>query len=152
MTAIVAMAENRVIGANGGIPWHLPEDLKFFKRTTLGHVVVMGRTTFESIGRPLPGRENIVLSRSGFAADGIRVVSDPSAIRDPGDGRGIFVIGGTQIYIALLPQCDTILMTFVKGRFEGDVCFPLFEAEFSERETLIEDARMRIVRFERIHR
>ena len=86
MKAIAAMARNRVIGAEGKIPWHLPEDLKFFKRTTLGHVILMGRKTYESLGRPLPGRENWVVSRTGDFP-GVKVFRDLSEISPPTDGR-----------------------------------------------------------------
>ena len=78
--AIAAMSENRVIGADGRIPWHLPEDFRWFKQTTLGHILVMGRKTFESIGRPLPGRQTLILSRQGFSAPGTVTVADLSAL------------------------------------------------------------------------
>src|SRR5271166_2104453 len=95
--AIAAMSENRVIGDGGKIPWHLPEDFKWFKSTTMGHVIVMGRKTFESIGRPLPGRETIVLSRSGFKHPGVRTVSALSQIDPSGEERDIFICGGAEV-------------------------------------------------------
>ena len=129
MIAIAAMSRERVIGAAGKIPWHLSGDLKFFKRTTLGHIVVMGRKTFESLGKPLPGRENWVLSRSA-SCDGARVFRHPLEIVPPNDGREVFVIGGAELYAALLPQCDEILLTHVNLSVDGDTWFPEFESQF----------------------
>ncbi len=129
MIAIAAMSRERVIGAGGKIPWHIPGDLKFFKRTTLGHVVLMGRKTFESLGKPLPGRENWVLSRAA-SFEGVRVFRHPPEIVPPGDGREIFVIGGAELYAALLPQCREILLTHVDLSVDGDTWFPVFEPEF----------------------
>jgi dihydrofolate reductase len=137
MKAIVAMSENRVIGADGKIPWHLSEDLKFFKRTTLGHVVVMGRKTYESIGKPLPGRENWVVSRSADFP-GVRMIRDLAEIHEPADGRELFLIGGTELYVALLPRCAELYVTLVKRVVEGDAFFPPFEGEFAEAEVLLE--------------
>jgi dihydrofolate reductase len=136
MIAIAAMALNRVIGSGGGIPWRLPGDLRFFKRTTTGHVVVMGRRTYESIGRPLPDRENIVITRGAFAAPGVRVLRRPEDVAEPGDGRRVYVIGGAQIYEALLPRCGEVLMTQVHRTVAGDVFFPEFEAEFGPPEII----------------
>ncbi len=132
MIAIVAMALNRVIGVNGGLPWRLKGELAYFKRTTLGHVVVMGRKTFESIGRPLPGRENVVISRSWDGAEGVRVVRSPDEVVEPGDRREVFVIGGAEIYRALLPRCDEVLLTLVLREVVGDTFLPLFEEDFRD--------------------
>jgi dihydrofolate reductase len=135
MKAIAAMALNRIIGANGVIPWHLPEDLRFFKETTVGQIVVMGRKTWDSLGRPLPGRENWVISR-GSTIPGVRTFSDPAKVPQSPDGREIFVIGGAQIYAALLPRCDEFYLTLVKRDVEGDALLPVFENEFEMRELL----------------
>lgn len=138
MKAIAAMSLNRVIGARGAIPWKLSADLRFFKRTTLGHIVVMGRKTFESIGRPLPGRENIVLStRPDFAPDGARVVRSADDVpRATADGRDVFIIGGAELYAAFLEECDTLYLTLVNQTVEGDAFFPAFEHLFSAFEVL----------------
>lgn len=136
--AIVAMAENRVIGKNGRIPWHLPLDLKWFKKITMGHVIVMGRKTFESIGKPLPGRENVVLSRSGFSADGIVVLKSLEEVVGKYQGREIFICGGAQIYEFALPYCSFIYITHVKGNYDGDAFFPAYESNF-EIETVVEE-------------
>ena len=135
MIAIAAMSRERVIGVGGEIPWHISEDLKYFKRTTLGHVIVMGRKTFESLGKPLPGRENWVLSRTA-SFEGARVFRDPSEIVPPGDGRELFVIGGAELYAVLLPQCQEILLTHVNLSVSGDAWFPIFEPEFDSGEVI----------------
>ena len=138
MKAIVAMAANRVIGKSGTIPWHLPEDFKFFKATTLGHAIVMGRKTYESIGKPLPGRENIVLSRTMPESPGITVVRSPEELREPTDGRDLFVIGGEEIYRLLLPRVQEIYVTKVPLTIEGDTRFPEFETAFDQGELVLE--------------
>jgi dihydrofolate reductase len=92
MIAIAAMSRNRAIGVDGRIPWHIPEDLKFFKRTTLGHVIVMGRKTYDSLGKPLPGRENLVVSREADIPS-VRVLRSFDEIVEPSDGRQLYVIG-----------------------------------------------------------
>jgi dihydrofolate reductase len=135
MIAIAAMSPERVIGFEGKIPWHISEDLKFFKRTTLGHVVVMGRKTYESLGKPLPGRENWVLSRTA-TFEGAKVLRCPSEIVPPSDGREIFVIGGAELYAALLPQCTEILLTHVDLHVQGDTWFPEFEQDYTCGEIL----------------
>ena len=126
------MSENRVIGAEGRIPWHLPEDFKWFKRTTLGQVLVMGRKTFESIGRPLPGRETIILSRKGIVVSEVRTVADLAALEAAldGDSREVFVAGGGEVYAQLLPHCSDLYLTRVKRIVSGDAFFPPFEDEF----------------------
>lgn len=137
LIAIVAMASNRVIGRDGTLPWHFPEDLKFFKRTTLGHPILMGRTTFESIGKPLPGRQNIVLSRTMEPREGITVIRDVAELKGVcGEVETIFVIGGAQVYTELLPKCDGLYLTLVKGDYEGDTYLPPFEDHFDLKEVL----------------
>ncbi len=132
MIAIVAMALNRVIGVDGGLPWKLKGELAFFKRTTMGHVVVMGRKTFDSIGRALPGRENVVISRSWEGVDGVTVVRSPDEVVEAGDGRRMYVIGGAEVYRALLPRCDEVLLTVVLREVDGDTFLPEFEGPFRE--------------------
>lgn len=141
LIAIAAMASNRVIGRNGTLPWHLPEDLKFFKKTTDGHPVLMGRKTFESIvaalGKPLPNRRNIVLSSTLAPQEGIEVIPDLaslsqlSALTSP-----VYLIGGAQLYEALLPVCDELLLTWIDQPYEGDAFFPGFEGDFTLHEVL----------------
>jgi dihydrofolate reductase len=126
ISIIVAVAENGAIGSGNRLPWHLPDDLKRFKALSLGKPVVMGRRTFESIGRPLPGRTNIVISRQGgLAIDGVRVAhSLDEALAAAGSVPEVVVIGGAQIFRQVLPRTDTIHLTRVHARVAGDVFFP----------------------------
>ncbi|MHC5112975.1 MAG: dihydrofolate reductase [Planctomycetota bacterium] len=123
---IAAMSENRVIGRDGGIPWHLPEDLKRFKRLTTGHAVIMGRRTYESIGRPLPNRRCIVLTRrDGYDASGAEVVrSFDEALDLAAEEEMVYVAGGSEVYAMALPFADRLELTFVDGEVEGDTYFP----------------------------
>ncbi len=131
--AIAAMARNRVIGKGNRIPWHLPADFQWFKRTTLGGILVMGRRTWDSIGRPLPGRETIVLSRSPLVIPGARVLSGIEELRlaTRTDHRQVWICGGAEIYRQLLPDCSDLYLTLVDAEPEGDAHFPPFESMFS---------------------
>jgi dihydrofolate reductase len=132
---IVAMAENGVIGRDGGLPWHISEDLKYFKARTIGKPVVMGRKTHQAIGRPLPGRPNIVVSRDpDFSVPGIHTAGGlKSALATAGDLAGdngadeIMVIGGADIYCQALEGADRIYLTEVHAAVEGDARFPDFD-------------------------
>jgi dihydrofolate reductase len=126
LSLIVAMADNHVIGHNNRLPWHLPADLKHFRAITLGKPVLMGRKTWESIGRPLPGRTNIVITRNAdyLAADCVVVHSLDEALRAAGSAAEVMVIGGAELYRQALPQADTLYLTLVHGEFEGDTRFP----------------------------
>jgi dihydrofolate reductase len=131
ISLIVAVAEGGVIGHKGGLPWHLSADLRYFKRTTMGHPLVMGRKTWDSIGRPLPGRENIVITRRpDFAPAGVHVCHDldPAVALAEGFAQRdrvdeIMVIGGAQIFDAVLPRADRIYLTEIHATFPGDVFF-----------------------------
>ena len=128
ISLIVAMAKNRVIGNNNQMPWHLPADFAYFKKVTLGHPVIMGRKTFESIGRPLPGRRNIVVSRNpAFRAEGIEVVPSLDAAISACQSADVFVIGGATLYAEALPFVDRIFLTEVDAMPEGETLFPLLE-------------------------
>ncbi|WP_370530612.1 type 3 dihydrofolate reductase [Pseudoalteromonas tunicata] len=129
ISMIAAMANNRIIGQNNQMPWHLPADLQHFKKVTLGKPVVMGRKTFESIGRPLPGRKNIVISRNTeFYAEGIFVVSTPEeAIEIAGEIDELMIIGGGHIYDVFLPLCQRLYLTFIELETDGDTQFPDYE-------------------------
>lgn len=120
------MTLNRVIGANNTMPWHLPADLAFFKAITMGHPVVMGRKTHESIGRPLPGRRNVVVTRDpAFQAPGCTVVhSIEGALLQAGEDPEIFVIGGAALYGAILEATQRIYLTLIQGEIPGDTYFP----------------------------
>ena len=126
---IAAVAANRSIGRDNRMPWHLPEDLKRFKSLTFGHPVLMGRRTWESIGRPLPGRENIVLTRSAdFSAPGCRVAhSLEEALESCRGADTVFVIGGVELYRAALPLADRLLLTEIRREYPGDAFFPAFD-------------------------
>lgn len=128
--AIAAMSANRIIGRGGALPWRLPEDLKFFRAVTTGHAVVMGRKTWESLGRPLPNRRNIVLSRTMAAVDGAEVVRSVEELDALGLEGDVYVIGGAEIYQLLLPRCVAVYLTVLEANAEGDTAFPPFEAEF----------------------
>ncbi|OGA13429.1 MAG: hypothetical protein A3G25_19095 [Betaproteobacteria bacterium RIFCSPLOWO2_12_FULL_63_13] len=129
VTIIAALSRNRVIGRANRLPWHISDDLKRFKKLTLGHAVIMGRRTYESIGRPLPGRDNIVVTRSpDFSAPGCRVVHSFEAALAEVSGAGeVFVIGGAQIYASALPLADRLQLTEVDAEIDGDAYFPDFD-------------------------
>ena len=147
---IAALDENGVIGAEGKIPWRLPRDVRFFKETTMGKPIIMGRKTYESIGRPLPGRHNIVVTRNhDYRAPGCTVVHSPEAAlaaaqtdeveeassfeQTSSDNEGaageIMIIGGAALYEAFLPCADRLYLTFVEAEVEGDTFFPPFDRE-----------------------
>ncbi|MGC6456191.1 MAG: dihydrofolate reductase [Coraliomargaritaceae bacterium] len=135
--AIAAMSENRVIGHNGDIPWHLPEDFKWFKQTTMGGILVMGRKTYESIGRPLPGRQTLVLSRSTREMEGVQVITDTEKLNELPADKTIWIAGGSEIYSLLLPRCNELFLTRVHRECEGDALFPAFEDDFTFSENLL---------------
>ena len=123
---IVAVADNGIIGRDGGLPWHLPDDLRRFKAVTSGHPIIMGRLTYESIGRPLPGRRNIVLSRDPeYRPAGVEMTgSFQAALAATADDEVVFVIGGAALFAETLPMADRIYLTRVHAAIEGDVWFP----------------------------
>jgi dihydrofolate reductase len=134
ISAIVAMGENRAIGFQGNIPWHLSADFKRFKELTMGHPIVMGRKTFESIGKPLPGRTNIVITTDpSYVVEGcVAAHSLEEALAATGAADEVFIIGGAQIYELALPKVQTLYLTKVHGAFEGDTFFPVLnEAEWN---------------------
>jgi dihydrofolate reductase len=145
--AIAAMSLNRVIGAGQRIPWHLPEDFKWFKRMTTGQVLVMGRRTYEAIGKPLPNRTTLVLSRSGHSISGVRVVSGFSEIDLTSETREVFICGGAQVYGQALPLCSDLYLTLVKRTVEGDTFFPEFESRFVPVSTVLENAEFQITHY-----
>ena len=136
ISLVAAMANDRVIGKDNQMPWHLPADLAWFKRTTLGHPVVMGRKTFESIGRPLPKRVNVVISGDAdFAPEGVTVVRSPEqALEVVADNEEVMVIGGGAIYQAFLPHADRLYLTFIDLDVEGDTRFPEWGEGWSKTE------------------
>jgi len=146
VTLIVAVADSGVIGRDNALPWRLPEDLKRFKRLTLGKPVVMGRKTFESIGKPLPGRRNIVVTRDpNYRREGIEVVNGiDAALRATGGALEIMVIGGAELFRELLPRAGRVHLTRVHGDVAGDVVWPALddrEWRVVEREEYAADER-----------
>ena len=137
LALIAAYAQNRVVGIDNKLPWHLPEDLKYFKRCTSGKAIIMGRKTFDSIGRPLPNRTNIVITRNpAFKAEGVKVVSTleaaielAKAVNEINGIDEVMVIGGATIYELTLPIADRLYLTHVHAKVEGDAYFP--EVDFS---------------------
>jgi dihydrofolate reductase len=139
LTLIVAVAENGVIGRDGGLPWRLPEDLKHFRRLTLGNTVLMGRKTFESLGKPLEGRANWVLTRDvAYAPAGARVFRDLDAALSAEPQGRLLVIGGAELYRQTLPYSRRLELTRVHAQVEGDTRFPDYDAA-QWRETARED-------------
>lgn len=146
------MSLNRVIGHNNAIPWHLPEDFKWFKKTTTGQVLVMGRKTFQSVGRPLPNRTTIVLTRSTDPIPGVLTVRNLQQI-DPNApeiaGREIFICGGAQVYAEALPHCSDLYLTLVQRIVEGDTFFPPFEDQFELIQVLLETPDFKVLHYRR---
>jgi dihydrofolate reductase len=134
ISLIAAMAENRVIGSGGTIPWKLPEDLRRFRSITMGHAVIMGRKTFESIGRPLPGRRNIILTRNReYRAEGCLVVHGlEAALAECREADEVFICGGGEVFREALPLASRIYLTVVHINVEGDTFFPPIPEEFRE--------------------
>lgn len=127
ISLLVAMDNTRLIGKNNDLPWHLPADLAYFKRVTMGNKIVMGRKTYESIGHPLPGRENIIITRNTeLQVDGCKVIHTPMEILELNSSQEdeIFVIGGAEIFKEILPFADRLYITAIDETFEGDTYFP----------------------------
>lgn len=145
--AIAAMSLNRVIGQGGRIPWHLPDDFRWFKQLTTGHILVMGRRTFESIGKALPHRTTLVLSRSGFWHPDVRTITSLREIDPACEERKVFLCGGAEVYRLGLPACSDLYLTLVKRLVDGDVFFPAFEERFECVETIREQEEFRILHY-----
>ena len=157
---VAAVAKNRVIGKNGKLPWHFPADLKHFKELTWGSTVVMGRKTFESLGKPLPGRENFVLSRSGPSTAGEARRDAPATVRFFGSipealasvktPKG-YIIGGAEIFRQTLDQVDGLYLTRIDADYEGDAFYPEIPTFFKERKrTLLQECpRLEVIYYEK---
>ena len=130
MTIIAGMSKDRVIGKNNKIPWHVSEDFKHFKRTTMGNTIVMGRKTFESVGsRPLPGRPHVIVSRSMPETKGVDVCRSLGEAIEKAEsyGKEVFICGGGEIYSEALPQTDRMVLSYIEGDYDGDAYFPEFD-------------------------
>ncbi|MDB9741436.1 dihydrofolate reductase [Akkermansiaceae bacterium] len=149
VVAMVAMTSERVIGKDNDLPWHLPEDLKLFKAQTSGFPIVMGRKTWESIGRPLPNRRNIVITRNpDWSAEGAEVINSIESLEGLSiEQDKVFIIGGAEIYSAFLPIIDELLVSKVKKNYEGNTKFPEFESLFSKEEVLQQFEEFDFVRY-----
>jgi len=152
---IAAMSQNRVIGRDQGLPWHLPEDLKRFRAITKGHPVIMGRKTFDSIGKPLPARENIVITRQKISIPGVKIVSNIDQALEffEKTDEEVFILGGGQIFSEALSRADRIYLTLIERDFDGDVLFPevnwaQFKKTFEEAHT--EPMPYRFINYDRI--
>ncbi len=134
ISMIAAMADNRIIGKDNQMPWHLPADFAWFKRCTMGKPVVMGRKTYESIGRPLPGRLNIVISRdASLSIEGVTTVTSiEQALEVAGEIEEVMIIGGGAIYAACLPMANKLYVTHIEAEIDGDTQFPDWGSEFKE--------------------
>ena len=154
MKAIVAMARNRVIGLNGAMPWHLPEDFRWFKRATMGGALLMGRKTFDSIGKVLPGRLTLVVTRGKIVTDSLDVltVHNLAAFR-PEDysPREVWVAGGAQVYAQTLSRCTELYVSRVDAEPEGDTFLPPFEEDFEEVETVLRQPEFEVRRYANRH-
>ena len=152
LIGIVAMTADRVIGRDGTLPWHLPGDLAFFKRTTSGHPIVMGRATYDSIGRPLPKRRNIVITRSpDWAAEGVETLGSPDEIDSLDLDGEVFIIGGATIYEACLPKLDELLVSHIFAPYGGDTHFPAFEHLFFPPEIVETHDEFEVRRYRRLN-
>ena len=130
LIAIAAVARNRGIGLNNKLPWRIPEDFVFFKATTMGQILLMGRKTYESIGRPLPGRTTVVLSRSGFTAPGVITAASWEEAAQVEPGKTLFLAGGAALYAEALPWCSELILTHVPLEPEADAFFPDWAGHF----------------------
>ncbi|MCL5098335.1 MAG: dihydrofolate reductase, partial [Candidatus Omnitrophica bacterium] len=147
LKAIAAMSLNRVIGKGGRIPWHLSEDFQWFKRLTIGQVIVMGRKTFETFERPLPHRTTIVLTRSRVPIPGVQTISDLRQLDLAHETRQVYICGGALAYAYALPFCSDLFLTLVKQVVDGDAFFPTFEAQFEPVEELLDRPAFKILHF-----
>jgi len=131
ITIIAALTKDRVIGKDNNLPWHISEDLQNFKKLTSGNTVVMGRKTYESIGKPLPNRKNIVVSRSVSSIEGVDVCSslEDAIEKAKSYGKEIFIIGGASIYEMAIPLADKMYLSYVKVNYKGDTYFPKFDKD-----------------------
>jgi dihydrofolate reductase len=148
MKAIAAMTPSRVIGRGNTIPWRIPGEQKWFKEVTLGNCVLMGSKTYLSIGRALPGRRNLVVSRARHW-EGVEMIRDLTGFDPAKYAEEIYVIGGAEIYSQLLDRCDELLITQLKAEYPGDVYFPEYESKFFRVEQIRETPDYAIFRYAR---
>lgn len=145
LKAIAAMAENRAIGKDNALPWHIPEELKWFKECTMGGNLLMGRKTYESIGRPLPGRITYVLTRQELEIPGVVVVNDIREI--PASDKTLWLAGGSELFAKFLPLCSEVFLTKIAQKPEADVFMPAFEGGFGEPTVLRENKDFTVLHY-----
>ena len=152
ITLITAMTSRGVIGKGNALPWHIPDELKNFRRLTQDSTVIMGRRTYESIGRPLPNRNNIVLAPSDWIVPGVSVCQsiDQSLQVAQSYGKEIFVIGGAQTYAQFLPLAHRLLISYIKQNYEGDVFFPAFNLSEWNMVERVDYPEFEVVTYERL--
>jgi len=142
LIALVAHDPSRLIGKEGELPWHLPADLQFFKETTSGHAIIMGRKTYDSIGRPLPKRRNLVLTRdSSWTAEGVEILPNVAAavnLSAEQPDKPFYLIGGAEIYRQALSHLDELIVTHVHQEYSGDTYFPPYQDRFVEEDIILE--------------
>lgn len=150
-TAVAALSLNRVIGKDGKIPWYLPEDFRWFKRLTMGGVLVMGRRTWEEIGKPLPGRKTLVLSsrQEGIKGESedVQVIQSLDEVEKYAEGKKVFICGGGKVYAEALPRCEDLYLSWVQRKVDGDVFFPPFETLFEEKKIVLENKDFQVIRY-----
>ena len=149
LKAIAAMAENRVIGNGGDIPWHIPADFKWFKQTTIGGILVMGRKTYDSIGRPLPGRDTYVLGRQPREIPGVHSFTNLEVLDHLETDKTIWIAGGGEIYAQMLPHCSELYLSRVHHKYDGDAFFPEFEDQFQLAEIMLKHDEFTVERWVR---
>ena len=151
MKAIVAMTRGRVIGREGKMPWHLPEDFRWFRQATLTQAVLMGRKTLEAIGRPLPGRLNLVATRGpAIELPGVVTIPDLTKFAEADFApREVWVAGGAEIYTQMLPCCEELYVSLVAGQFAGDTFFPPFEDDYAFVETVLQRPEFEVRKYRR---
>jgi len=149
LRAIAAMSLNRVIGKEGKLPWRIPEDFKWFKKTTSGQAVLMGRKTYESLGRPLPNRRNLVVTRAKDLGEGVEIVRDLEAFRPEDYPCDVWVIGGGEIYRQMLGKCEELYLSVIPRMVEGDAFFPEFEDMFELVETVLKKPDFEVKHYRR---
>lgn len=151
MKAIAAMSLNRVIGSENRIPWHIPADFRWFKECTSGQAVLMGRKTFESLGKPLPNRKNIVVSRTGEVPEGVEVIRDLGTFQpEYYQPLEVWLCGGAELYRQLLPRCSDLYLSVVGREVQGDAHFPRFEHLFGAPDVVLREAEFEVRHYRRL--
>lgn len=145
--AIVASSLNHVIGAEQAIPWHLPEDLQWFRKMTLGHTIVMGRKTFESLPKILPGRKTVILSRQSLIVPGAQVLKSFEEVLGLQYEGDLWICGGAHLYALAFPYCEELYLTWVKKEVQGDTFLPPFSPPFVQDEILQDTPAFSIIRY-----